>query len=356
MPPLNLPNHKNIFRENKGSIENGSCCSSSTTTYISQNAVVIIITLVFACVDCPGTKSEEAGKADACAGCPNQQICASTPKGPDPDLALIEENLARVQKRILVLSGKGGVGKSTLCSQLARTLAEDEALQIGVLDVDICGPSQPRMMGVEAEGMHGSASGLEPVVTGKHGNIAVVSVGFLLASEETAVIWRGPKKTGLLKQFLRDVNWEELDVLLVDTPPGTSDEHLGLVALLKPITGALLVTTPQEVAWQDVRKEIDFCRKTGIPILGVVENMAGIVCGCCGVVSDIFGSDGNEDGNGRSVVERYAEEHGIRYLGRMALDPRVAMCLDQGLSFADRHPDSPIAETYRQIAATLLAL
>jgi Mrp family chromosome partitioning ATPase len=255
----------------------------------------------------------------------------------------------------LVLSGKGGVGKSTLCSQLARTLAEDEGLQIGVLDVDICGPSQPRMMGVESEGMHGSASGFEPVVTGKHGNIAVVSVGFLLASEETAVIWRGPKKTGLLKQFLRDVNWEELDVLLVDTPPGTSDEHLGLVALLKPITGALLVTTPQEVAWQDVRKEIDFCRKTGIPILGIVENMAGIVCECCGERSDIFGSAA-DDGHGASVVERYAGENGLRYLGRMALDPRVAMCLDQGLSFGEQYPDSPIASAYKRIARSLLEL
>lgn len=302
-------------------------------------------------LDCPGTQSENAGKADACAGCPNQQACATAPKGPDPDLAKIEENLAEVQHRILVLSGKGGVGKSTLTAQLARALAADEAVQVGVLDVDICGPSQPRMMGVETEAMHASSTGLDPVVTGENGNISVVSVGFLLENEEQAVIWRGPKKNGLLKQFLRDVNWESLDYLLVDTPPGTSDEHLSLVSLLQPIAGAVLVTTPQEVAWQDVRKEIDFCRKVKLPILGLVENMAGFTCEACGQTSEIF--QHSDIARGGSVVERYAKDHGIRYLGRIPLDPKLAMCLDSGLAYTDRFPGSPVAIAIASVVTQL---
>lgn len=304
-------------------------------------------------LDCPGTQSEQAGKASACAGCPNQQICSTAPKGPDPDLALIEENLASVGHRILILSGKGGVGKSTLTAQLARVLAEDAEMQVGVLDVDICGPSQPRMLGVEDEAMHSSAAGLEPVVTGPNGNISVVSVGFLLGSEEQAVIWRGPKKNGLLKQFLRDVNWDQLDYLLVDTPPGTSDEHLSLVQLLKPITGALLLTTPQEIAWQDVRKEIDFCRKVNLPILGIVENMAGFACEACGAVQSIFGEDEEQEQRGLGSVERYARDHGIKYLGRIPLDPRLAMCLDSGQAYTDSHPNTTVTTCLRHIAASL---
>lgn len=253
-----------------------------------------------------------------------------------------------MKKRILVLSGKGGVGKSTMAAQLARVLAEDPALQIGVLDADICGPSQPRILGVESESMHSSAAGLDPVVTGEHGNISVVSIGFLLQTEEQAVIWRGPKKNGLLKQFLRDVDWNELDYLLVDTPPGTSDEHLSLVQLLKPIDGAVLVTTPQEIAWQDVRKEIDFCRKVSLPIIGIVENMAGFACEACGKTSSIF-----DEESGPSVVQKYAEEHGLRYLGKVPVDPRLAMCIDSGLVYTDKYPNTAVSEAIRRVASAL---
>lgn len=277
-------------------------------------------------------------------------MCATAPKGPDPDLQLIAENLAGVQKRILVLSGKGGVGKSTLTAQLARVLAGDAEVQVGVLDVDICGPSQPRMLGVPEESMHASRTGLDPVVTGEHGNIAVVSVGFLLSSAEQAVIWRGPKKNGLLKQFLRDVNWDALDYLLVDTPPGTSDEHLSLVQLVQPLTGAVLVTTPQELAWQDVRKQISFCRKVGLPILGVVENMAGFACEACGQSSAIFDEP---VGAGPSRVQQYAAEHAIPYLGRVPLDPRLAMCLDSGLPYTETYPATAVTAALLKIASAL---
>jgi Mrp family chromosome partitioning ATPase len=232
---------------------------------------------------CPGTQSEQAGKSSACAGCPNQQICATAPKTTDPAIAQINERMQSVQHKLLILSGKGGVGKSTVTSQLAFAFASDPECQVGVLDIDVCGPSIPRMLGLTTEKVHQSSYGWSPVYVDE--NLAVMSIGFMLPGEDEAVIWRGPKKNGMIKQFLRDVDWAELDYLLVDTPPGTSDEHLSIVQYLKEsgIDGAVLVTTPQEVSLQDVRKEITFCRKVGIPILGVVENMSGFVCPCCSV-------------------------------------------------------------------------
>ncbi len=215
--------------------------------------------------------------------------------------------------------------------------------------MDICGPSQPRMMGVDGESMHSSATGMVPVVTGDNGNILVVSIGFLLQSEEDAVIWRGPKKNGLLKQFLRDVQWDNLDYLLIDTPPGTSDEHLSLVQLIKPLTGAVLMTTPQEVAWQDVRKQIDFCRKVNLSIIGIVENMAGFACEACGHVEGLFGETNTE----RSIIEQYSEEHGIKYIGRIPIDPRLAMCLDDGLCYSDRFPNSTVTAALTRVARSL---
>ena len=157
---------------------------------------------------CPGPASDSAGKASACDGCPNQKICASAqPKAPDPDIALIADKLANVKRKLLVLSGKGGVGKSTVTSMLARGLAARDGLNVGVLDVDICGPSLPRIFGVEGEQIHQSGSGWSPVYV--EDNLSVMSAGFLLPSLDSAVIWRGPKKNGLIKQLLRDVDWGE---------------------------------------------------------------------------------------------------------------------------------------------------
>lgn len=229
-----------------------------------------------------------------------------------------------------------------MTAQLARSLAASPELQVGVLDVDICGPSQPQMLGVSEEGLHSSQFGLVPVLAGENDNISVVSVGFLLEGEADAVIWRGPKKNSLVKKFLRDVQWETLDFLLIDTPPGTSDEHLALAQLISPITGALLVTTPQEVAWQDVRKEIDFCRKTAIPILGIVENMAGFICPKCSSPSELF------SGNG---VRQWAKEHGVPILASVPIDPRVGMACDEGEAIPE---DSPVHACYNRLAESLV--
>ena len=167
---------------------------------------------------------------------------------------------------------------------LAHALAQAPSVQVGVCDIDICGPSIPRMMGAAVgESIHASASGWSPVYVAD--NLGVMSIQFMLPSEDDAIIWRGPKKNGLIKQFLRDVEWGELDFLLVDTPPGTSDEHLSVNQYLKAsgVDGAVVVTTPQEVSLLDVRKEISFCRKAGIRVLGIVENMSGFVCPNCEV-------------------------------------------------------------------------
>ena len=183
---------------------------------------------------------------------------------------------------IVVLSGKGGVGKSTFSSQLAFALSARN-YEVGLLDIDICGPSLPRMLGVRGETVHASASGMCPVYLTD--NLALMSVGFLLNHEDDAVVWRGAHKSGMIKQFLRDVEWGDLDYLVIDTPPGTSDEHLSIIRYLKGTNtdGAIIVTSPQEVALCAVRKEVNFCRKAGMKIIGVVENMSGFVCPCCHV-------------------------------------------------------------------------
>lgn len=283
---------------------------------------------------CPGPESNLAGQSDACAGCPNQSICASAPKGPDPDIPLITARLADIKHKILVLSGKGGVGKSTFTTMLAHAFASNPEHMVGIMDTDICGPSIPKMMGVEAETIHVSNAGWSPVWVAD--NLGVMSVQFMLPNRDDAVIWRGPKKNGLIKQFLKDVEWGELDYLLVDTPPGTSDEHLSVNSYLKEsgVDGAVVVTTPQEVSLLDVRKEIDFCRKAGIRVLGVVENMSGFVCPNCTHETQIFKAT-------TGGARRLARETGIPFLGAVPLDPRIGMACDYGESFLDSFPDSP---------------
>ncbi|GAA5971337.1 hypothetical protein JCM21900_002402 [Sporobolomyces salmonicolor] len=294
---------------------------------------------------CPGTESESAGLAPGCAGCPNQETCATAPKGPDPDLAAVQDRLKDVKHKILVLSGKGGVGKSTVSAMLGWGLSEGEEGEndTGLMDIDICGPSLPLLFGMQSSRLHSTSSGILPLSVTS--SLSLVSIGFLLPSPNSAVIWRGPKKNGIIKQFLKDVDWGTLEYLVVDTPPGTSDEHLSVVQYLAAaggVDGAVIVTTPQEVALQDVRKELDFCRKVGVPVLGVVENMAGFVCPSCGGESDIFiPSTGGAD--------ELAKEWDIEVLGKVPLDPRIGKSGDYGQSFLEEYPDSPASEAYRKV-------
>ncbi|KAJ3355979.1 Cytosolic Fe-S cluster assembly factor nubp1 [Entophlyctis luteolus] len=292
---------------------------------------------------CPGPESQTAGKSAACEGCPNQNICATGgPRAPDPAIAAIASRLSSVAHKILVLSGKGGVGKSTFSSNLSLFLSQNDLTQVGLLDIDICGPSVPKMVGLEGETIRQSSSGWSPVYVTD--NLAVMSIGFLMSNPNDAVIWKGPKKNGMIKQFLKDVDWGELDFLVVDTPPGTSDEHLSIVQYLKDagITGAVVITTPQEVALQDVRREIDFCRKVGVPLIGIVENMSSFVCPNCTKSSVIFPPT---TGGGRGL----AKEQNIPFLGSIPLDPRIGMSADAGESFVDHYQDSPAFVAYKSI-------
>jgi Mrp family chromosome partitioning ATPase len=247
---------------------------------------------------------------------------------------------------MLILSGKGGVGKSTFTSLLAHTFATDPDRTVGIMDTDICGPSIPKMMGVESETVHVSGAGWSPVWV--MDNLGVMSIQFMLPNRDDAVIWRGAKKNGLIKQFLKDVEWGELDFLLVDTPPGTSDEHLSVNSFLREsgIDGAVMVTTPQEVSLLDVRKEIDFCRKAGIRVLGLVENMSGFVCPKCTHETEIFKAT---TGGGKAL----AEEMAIPFLGSVPLDPRIGMACDYGESFFDSFPDSPACKALKGVVREL---
>ena len=215
--------------------------------------------------------------------------------------------------------------------------------------MDICGPSIPTILGIASEKVHSSASGWSPVYV-QH-NFGIMSVGFMLPSPKDAIMWRGPKKNGLISQFLKDVDWGDLDYLVIDTPPGTSDEHLSIVQFLKEsgIDGAVLITTPQEVALQDVRREIDFCKKVGIRVLGVVENMSGFVCPGCKTESQIFSPS-------TGGAKRLAEDMGVEMLGAVPLDPRIGMSADRGVSFLDEYPDSSATTAYLDIIDSESAL
>ncbi|XP_014261521.1 cytosolic Fe-S cluster assembly factor NUBP2 homolog [Cimex lectularius] len=247
-----------------------------------------------------------------------------------------------VKHIILVLSGKGGVGKSTVSVQLSLGLKE-KGFKVGLLDIDLCGPSIPYLLDLEGSPVHKCPDGWVPVYTDKDQSLAVMSIGFLLANKTDSVVWRGPKKNSMIKQFVNDVYWQELDYLIIDTPPGTSDEHITIVECLKDsCDGAVLVTTPQAVSLEDVHKEITFCKKTGVNILGLIENMSGFVCPNCSECTNIFSSKG-----GKSL----AEHTGIPFLGTIPIDPNIAR--QNKKSILTVHPNSKIGEAYDHIIKTL---
>lgn len=231
--------------------------------------------------ECPGLGSEEAGLSDKCKGCPNQAECASGNAESKADLHeklthAISEKFLNVKKVFLSMSGKGGVGKSSIAVQVAYELAE-RGFKVGLLDIDICGPSIPRMSNTADKDVIKLASGWQPIKVSE--NLKVISVGHLLNNENEAIIWRGPKKSALIKQFLIDVNWGDLDYLMIDTSPGTSDEHLSIVSYLQKINNiqAIIVTLPPKVCILDVKKQINFCHATGLKICGIVTNMVNSI-------------------------------------------------------------------------------
>ena len=243
--------------------------------------------------------------------------------------------MPNVKNIIAVASGKGGVGKSTTAVNLALALSAEGA-SVGLLDADIYGPSQPMMMGVEGRPESADGKTMDPLEN--HG-VQVMSIGFLVAKDE-AMIWRGPMATQALEQLLRQTNWRDLDYLIIDMPPGTGDIQLTLSQRV-PLTGAVIVTTPQDIALLDARKGIKMFEKVGVPIPGIVENMAVHVCSNCGHVEHIFGQDGGK---------KMAAEYGMDYLGALPLDINIRLQVDNGRPTVVADPDGEVAGIYKAVA------
>ncbi|KAG9446401.1 hypothetical protein H6P81_012529 [Aristolochia fimbriata] len=330
---------------------------------------------------CPGPESESAGKSEACAGCPNQEVCTTAPKGPDPDLVTIAERMSTVKHKILVLSGKGGVGKSTFSAQLSYALSSKD-YQVGLFDIDICGPSIPKMLGLEGQTIHQSNLGWSPIYVDS--NLGVMSIGFMLENPDDAVIWKGPRKEGMIKSFMKETHWSELDYLVVDAPPGTSDEHISIVKLLQTtgIDGAIIVTTPQQVSLIDVRKEINFCKRVGVSVLGVVENMSSLAQSIVDLKFKKVTETGEEkdvtgwaldhmktnapellsliacsevfDSSGGGAF-KMCMEMGVPFLGKVPMDPHLCKAAEEGRSCFEDQKCSSSAAALQKIIDKLLS-
>jgi ATP-binding protein involved in chromosome partitioning len=249
--------------------------------------------------------------------------------------------LARITNRILVFSGKGGVGKSTVATNLALALSL-RGRTVGLLDVDIHGPNLAMMLGAEDRKLEFSHGSILPVRVNEH--LKLVSMSFLLESPDFPVIWRGPMKMKVIQQFLGDVEWGDLDWMIIDSPPGTGDEPLS-VAQLIPATGAIIVTTPQDVSVLDSRKAVFFARRLGLKVLGIVENMSGMICPHCGRAIDLFKTGGGE---------RAASELNVPFLGRIPVDPRIVVSGDEGKPFAVHQVDTEAARAFGAIVDRVL--
>ena len=250
------------------------------------------------------------------------------------------KSIAGVKNIIAVASGKGGVGKSTTAVNLALALSVEGA-SVGILDADIYGPSQPRMLGTHAKPESIDGKKMEPVVSY---HLQTMSIGYLV-DEETPMIWRGPMVTQALEQLLMDTNWEDLDYLVIDLPPGTGDTQLTLAQKV-PVSGAVIVTTPQDIALLDARKALKMFEKVEVPVLGVIENMSTHICSQCGHEEHIFGQ-----GGGVSMAEQYD----VGFLGSLPLDIRIREETDGGKPTVVAEPESPISKTYREIARRVAA-
>ncbi len=282
----------------------------------------------------PGFRSELIATAKSVAGVNNVSVNISM-KIAAHAVQRGVQLLPKVKNIVAVASGKGGVGKSTTAVNLALALAAEGA-SVGLLDADIYGPSVPMMMGIDGRPESSDGQTMEPL---ENYGVQVMSIGFLVAQDE-AMIWRGPMATQALEQLLRQTNWRDLDYLIVDMPPGTGDIQLTLSQRV-PMTGAVVVTTPQDIALLDAKKGIKMFEKVGVPILGIVENMAVHVCSNCGHIEHIFGADGGK---------KMAAEYGMDYLGALPLDLQIRVQADSGKPTVVSAPDSEVAGIYKAVA------
>ena len=253
----------------------------------------------------------------------------------------INRNLSKIQHKILILSGKGGVGKSTVSTNLAVALSQ-KGYDVGILDIDIHGPSIPKMLGIEDKKPISLGEGFTPVSYSP--NLKVMSMGFLLEDKDTPVIWRGPLKMTVIKQLIGDFNWGNLDYLIVDIPPGTGDEPLSIAQLIPNCDGAIIVTTPQDVALVSVRKSINFVKKMNMNVIGIIENMSGFKCPHCGKTIDIFKKDGGL---------KASKDFKVPFLGRIPLDSQITKTSDSGEPFILKDNDSETSKAFQDIVKNI---
>jgi len=265
-------------------------------------------------------------------------------KAQDDQDAALESSLQKIRQKFIVMSGKGGVGKTSVSVNIAMALSK-KGFKVGILDVDIHGPDVPRMLGIEKE-MLGVNANKKLTPLNYSDTLKAVSIESLSASKDDAIIWRGPMKHSVIRQFIADVEWGDLDYLIIDSPPGTGDEPLSVAQVISDAQ-AVIVTTPQEVSLADVRKSINFCKTINMKIFGMIENMSGFHCPHCGEAIELFGSGGGE---------KTAADFNINFLGRIPLDPKVVVCGDSGQCYQEIHESSPVTKAFNTIAGRMADL
>jgi len=260
----------------------------------------------------------------------------TTDKKNSEDKAL-EETVKKIKHKIMVMSGKGGVGKSTIATNLAYTLSK-QGKKVGLLDIDIHGPNIPKMLGIEHKRLAGDEKKILAVEYSK--NLKVVSMAFLLQDKDMPVIWRGPLKMSAIKQFIGEIEWGELDYLIMDLPPGTGDEPLSVAQLIPNSDGAIIVTTPQDVALLDSRKSVNFTKALKLPVIGIIENLSGLICPHCKREIPLFKTGGGE---------KAANEMNVPFLGRIPIDPDIVTTTDAGKPFVEAYEKSEAAKSFANI-------
>jgi len=255
----------------------------------------------------------------------------------------VRQALGKIRHKFIVMSGKGGVGKSSTTVNLSMALA-NKGFKVGIMDVDLHGPDIPRMLGLEGMLDLSENRKLRPASYSE--NLKAVSIESLSMDKDNAIIWRGPIKYSAIQQFIGDVDWGELDFLMIDSPPGTGDEPLTVAQTIRDAR-AVIVTTPQEVALADVRKSISFCRTVKMEVFGLIENMSGFACPHCGETIDLFGSGGGE---------KTAAKYGLNFLGKVPFDPKVVACGDSGQCYRQLYSGSEVAQAFDRIAERMAKL
>ncbi len=287
---------------------------------------------------------ENRNKECSSSGCQNKSGDAQQKLQEITESEALKNRMSQIKHKILVLSGKGGVGKSTVTANVAIALAM-EGHKVGILDIDFHGPSIPTLLGLEGKHLQHDGEALLPIELSE--GVKVISLGFMLKDDSDAVIWRGPMKMNVIKQLLTEVKWGDLDYLIMDFPPGTGDEPLSVAQLIPESDGAIIVTTPQNLSTIDVRKSINFCKKLNVPVLGVIENMSGFVCPECKTVLDIFKTGGGE---------KMAAEMDVPFLGRIPIDPLIVEASDKGNPFVYHNSNSEVAKAFVSAIQPLLDL